>query len=236
MTFNLGFGGFHLCMNYIYVVVETHRGTINQLGSFTHLFAILEKTRLGGEHPDYHTLLAAMTQILHGLLLNLWRKECGHPTLKEFSDSNPSPRAILDMAHVIMEKYTIPKPSFPPTNSKAPPKDLDINLDTSHPNTAPIAVNDSSGSSAANTPPSNSDDKSDEDQEDIVHRNVILLTRDLLYVTELVEAMSSGDFGRIEDILPTLACMFRGAGSNNYSTEILHLLFNFKEVWTPEFA
>jgi hypothetical protein len=55
-------------------------------------------------------------------------------------------------------------------------------------------------------------------------------------VLELVNAISAGDFGRIEDILPDLACIFRGAGSNNYSTEILHLIFNLKEVWTPEFA
>jgi hypothetical protein len=27
-----------------------------------------------------------------------------------------------------------------------------------------------------------------------------------------------------------------GAGSNNYSMEILHLIFNFKKVWTPEFG
>ncbi|KAF8150859.1 hypothetical protein B0H34DRAFT_776371, partial [Crassisporium funariophilum] len=47
---------------------------------------------------------------------------------------------------------------------------------------------------------------------------------------------ASGDFGRIEDILPDIACIFRGAGLNNYSTEILHLIFNIKEVWTPEFA
>ena len=31
---------------------------------------------------------------------------------------------------------------------------------------------------------------------------------DLLYVAELVNAIASGDFGRVEDILPTLACMF----------------------------
>jgi hypothetical protein len=71
---------------------------------------------------------------------------------------------------------------------------------------------------------------------DTVHANTVVLTRDLLYVTELLHAVSSGDFGRIEDILPDLACMFRGAGSNNYSMEILHLLFNIKEVWTTEFA
>ena len=32
--------------------------------------------------------------------------------------------------------------------------------------------------------------------------------RDLLYIAELVNAIASGDFGRVEDILPTLACMF----------------------------
>ena len=71
---------------------------------------------------------------------------------------------------------------------------------------------------------------------DPIYENTILLTWDLLYVVELVDAIQTGDFGRVEYILPTLACLFRGAGSNNYSTEILHFLFNLKEVWTPEFA
>ena len=71
---------------------------------------------------------------------------------------------------------------------------------------------------------------------DNVYYNVILLTRDLLYVLELVNAIPAGDFGGIEDILPDLACIFRGAGSNNYSTEILHLIFYLKEVWSPEFG
>jgi hypothetical protein len=55
-------------------------------------------------------------------------------------------------------------------------------------------------------------------------------------VTELVNAVSDGDFGQIEDILPDLACIFQGAGSNNYSTKILHFLLNIKKVWTWEFA
>ncbi|KAH8979660.1 hypothetical protein EDB86DRAFT_2752507, partial [Lactarius hatsudake] len=70
---------------------------------------------------------------------------------------------------------------------------------------------------------------------DVVCNNTALLTRDLLYASELVDAIATGDFGRVEDILPAIACMFRGSGSNNYSTEILHLLFNIKEVWTPVF-
>ena len=71
---------------------------------------------------------------------------------------------------------------------------------------------------------------------DKVHRNIRLLTHDLLYLLELVRAISDGDIGRIEDFLPQLAMMFRGAGSNNYCTEILHFILNLKYVWTPEFA
>ena len=71
---------------------------------------------------------------------------------------------------------------------------------------------------------------------DRAHQNLRLLTHDLLYVAELVCAISDGDIGRVEDILPTLAKMFRGAGGNNYCTEILHFILNLKHVWTPEFA
>ena len=67
-------------------------------------------------------------------------------------------------------------------------------------------------------------------------RNVTILIRDLLYVQELSTAISSGDWGRIEDILGTLAIMFKGAGSNNYCTEVLHLIRNLRVVWTPDFA
>ena len=67
-------------------------------------------------------------------------------------------------------------------------------------------------------------------------RNISALIRDLLYVRELSTAISSGDWGRIEDILGTLAIAFKGAGANNYCTEVLHLIRNLKVVWTPEFA
>ncbi|KAH9030516.1 hypothetical protein EDB85DRAFT_1866449 [Lactarius pseudohatsudake] len=193
--FQLGFGSFHLTMNLLWCVLETHRGTLNQMGSLTHLFAVLEKTRLGGEHPDYHTLLAALTQILHGLILNAWRIECDYPSLRDFARAEPTPGDLLDCARRIVEKY-----------ASAPPKDLVSGAES----TKPVV--------------------------DVVHRNIALLTRDLLLIAELVDAIATGDFGRVEDILPTLACMFRGSGSNNYSMEILHLIFNIKEVWTPAFA
>ena len=67
----LGFGLFHLCMNFIWVILHVHRGSLEQPGSLTYFFSLLDKTRLGGEHPDYHTLHSALTQVLHGLLLNI---------------------------------------------------------------------------------------------------------------------------------------------------------------------
>ncbi|KAF9218560.1 hypothetical protein BS17DRAFT_720339, partial [Gyrodon lividus] len=59
---------------------------------------------------------------------------------------------------------------------------------------------------------------------------------EIYYVLELVQACLDADFGRVEDILGNLAMIFRGAGSNNYCSEILHFIFNLKKVWTPEFA
>ena len=203
--FQISFGVFHLVMNLIWALLQSHRGTTNDPGSLSHFFLILEKTRLGGEHPDYHTLLSSLMQIIDGLVLNAWRAECG--SLEDYAKSKPSPDEILQRAQVILNKYAAPVCKQVFTH---PPKEQKVAAST--------ALN-----------PKRPDS-------DIVHANVVLLTRDLLYVAELISAISSGDFGRIEDILPDLACMFRGAGSNNYSMEILHLLFNIKEVWTPEFV
>ncbi|KAG2144385.1 uncharacterized protein EDB93DRAFT_1087667 [Suillus bovinus] len=79
-------------------------------------------------------------------------------------------------------------------------------------------------------------DSESERPTDTVQCNLQLLAHDLLHVLELTSAISAGDWGWIEDILGNLAIIFRGAGSNNYCSEILHFLFNLKKVWTPEFA
>ena len=49
-------------------------------------------------------------------------------------------------------------------------------------------------------------------------------------------AVSHGDFGCIEDILGNLTMIFCGTGSNNYTSEILHWIYNIKNIWTPKFA
>ncbi|KII92676.1 hypothetical protein PLICRDRAFT_102450 [Plicaturopsis crispa FD-325 SS-3] len=192
-VFQQAFGLFHLCLNLIWALLHVHRGSLKQLGSLTYFFALLDKARLGCEHPDYHTLLAALMQILHGIILSAWKDECGHATFEAFSASKPSVEDLLSIAQTILNKYATPMDEPQPPFDPKP-------------------------------------------QDDNPHRNLRILTRDLLYVAELIRAISDGDIGRIEDILGNLAMMFRGAGSNNYCTEILHFLHNLKHVWTPEFA
>ncbi|KAF9224862.1 hypothetical protein BS17DRAFT_751805 [Gyrodon lividus] len=197
----LGFGLFHLCMNLMWALLHIHQHSIHQIGSLS-FFALLDRTRLGCEHPDYHTLLGMLLQILQGIILDAWRIECGHLSLAAFASSNPSPDELLRVADQIILNYVTVAPE--PSEKK---------------------FTDTSGAE----PTSNMDS-------DDAHRNLRVLTCDLLHVLELVHATSKGDFGRIEDILGNLSMIFRGAGSNNYCSKILHFLHNLKKVWTPEFA
>jgi hypothetical protein len=96
--FQLGFGLFHLCLNLVWAILHTYRGSINELGSLAYFFALMEKKRLSNDQPDYHSLLAALTQILHGLLLNAWSRECGFSSFKLFADSKPNPATLRDIA------------------------------------------------------------------------------------------------------------------------------------------
>ena len=92
-------------MNLIWALLQNHHGTTNDLGSLSHFFWILdsEKTCLRWEHPDYHTLLSTLMQILNGLLWNAWWTEYG--LLEDYAKSKPGPDKILQNAHVILNKY-----------------------------------------------------------------------------------------------------------------------------------
>ncbi|KAG1908727.1 uncharacterized protein F5891DRAFT_936980 [Suillus fuscotomentosus] len=196
----LGFGLFHLCLNLVWALLHVHRGSIHQIGSLSYFFTLLDRTQLGCEHPDYHTLLATLMQILQGIVVNAWRKECGHVSLAVFASSDPTADKLLEIADKIL--ITHATPVHEPSKKKR--------------NHATLFE--------------------DSEPTDTAHHNLQLLTRDLLYVLELTSAISHGDWGCIEDILGNLAMIFRGAGSNNYCSEILHFLFNLKKIWTPEFA
>jgi hypothetical protein len=200
--FQIGFGLFHLCMNLIWALLHVHRGSLSQIGSLAYFFTLLEKTRLGADHPDYHTLLAALTQILHGIVLNGWQQELGD--FEDFAKTSPTAQDLLHRAQNVLLKCTTPIETWRKGEKAKDP------LIPPYPNAL-------------------------DPLKDLAHQNILLLTRDLLYVAELTQAISQGDFGRVEDLLLTLAKIFRGAGSNNYCTEILHFLANLKYIWTPEF-
>jgi hypothetical protein len=188
--FQLAIGLFHLCLNLVWALLHVHRGHINSQGSLSHWFAVLEKTRLGAQHPDYHSLLSALMQILDGLILNAWRVQCGFPSLAQFVKSNPKPEDLLSIAEKILMEHATPIP-LPAEKTKAGP----------------------------------------DPTKDKIHQNTRLMIHDFFYVAEVTHAISQGDWGRVEDILPNLAMIFRGAGSKNYCTEILHFIHNLKYVW-----
>ncbi|KAL0062392.1 hypothetical protein AAF712_010738 [Marasmius tenuissimus] len=238
-VFQLGLALFHLIMNLIWALLNHHRGSIHNLGSLSYFFALLDKKRLGNEKPDYHTLLVSLTQILHGYILNEWRRRCGHCSLADFAAARPSMHMVKRIATDIV--LSVSKPSvlsssalLDAVKTSRKPKNNDKTIDT-EPDTG----------AGGNGPTTDIDPDSFElhqesvtptDQQDPSYDNLRLLIRDLFYVRELVEAVSSGDFGRVEDILPDVAAIFKAAGSNNYCMEIMHFLYNVKKVWTPEFA
>ncbi|KII90886.1 hypothetical protein PLICRDRAFT_106916 [Plicaturopsis crispa FD-325 SS-3] len=233
-VFQQAFGLFHLCLNLIWALLHMHRGSIKQLGSLTYFFALLDKARLGCEHPDYHTLLAALMQILNGLILSAWKEECGHASFASFSASKPTPEQLLEKAQNILNRFGTPmnEPQPPLTKPKAADA---MDEDSDEPDSGLDAGADDLPQAEPGVAPG-PQSEGPVPQDDNSHRNLRILTRDLLYVAELIRAISDGDIGRIEDILGSLAMMFRGAGSNNYCSEILHFLHNLKHVWTPEFA
>ena len=201
--FQLGFGLFHLCMNLIWALLHVHRGSLQQTGSLTYFFTLMEKVRLGTDHPDYHSLLAALTQVLEGIILGAWLDELGN--LADFAKTAPSAQDLLRRAECILNRSTCPLEAWRKGSKAKDP------LMPPYPGALdPLG--------------------------DVAHQNSLLLTRDLLYMVELTSAISEGDFGRVEDLLPVLAKIFRGAGSNNYCMEILHFLANLKYIWTPKFA
>ena len=202
----LGFGLFHLCMNLIWALLHVHWGSLHQVGSLMYFFSVLDQTWLGYEHPDYHTLMSTLFQILHGVILNAWRVKCGYPTLAAFASSSPSTDELLRITDLIIQNHALMPHQRPKPRPRKP--------------TAMNTLDESAESVLA----------------DVACCNLCLLTHDLLYVFKLTEAIPDGDFGRVEDILGSLAMIFRGAGSNNYSTELLHWIYNVKNIWTPRFA
>ncbi|KAI0046675.1 hypothetical protein FA95DRAFT_1493692 [Auriscalpium vulgare] len=191
-VFQVAIGLFHMGMNLIWLILHIHRGTLAEIGSLTYFFALMDKTRLGAPHPDYYPLLAALKQILHGVILECARDLSGFPSLASFAKSKPTSDDLLKLAVEIVQAFK-PMPDALKPDQPSPDRDR-------------------------------------------AHHNLRLLIRDLLFAFVFIQAISDCDSGRIELIFPQLAMIFRGAGGNNYCSELLHMILNLKHVWTPEFA
>ncbi len=212
-------GKFHMDMNYKWGIRHKHYGAAKQLRSLSYYFVLLEKKWLAGEKPDFHTLSAAYDQMLDGLVLNAWRVKCR--SLEEFTKSKPSARELLQQAADVFDEFGTPmEPTIIEDNDSS-----DKDNDNNQPGQDNIALATTSDFRAPNNP-----------DDDPAHQNVRLLVWDLLYACELSLAISIRDVGQIEDILADSAAIFRGCGSNKYVMEIVHLLFNLKQVWPTEFV
>jgi len=69
---------------------------------------LLEKTRLSAPHPDYHTLLAALMQILHGLILDAWWHTISFSSIGKFAQSNPSLEHLLELGAKVVDSFATP--------------------------------------------------------------------------------------------------------------------------------
>ena len=200
----LGFGLFHLCMNLIWALLHVHRGSLAATGSLSYFFTLMDKKWLNAEHPDYHTLLSALTQILDGILLNAWQHESGHQDLANYAATKPTAENLLEMASKILSTHGSPiiRPEF----SEA---ERDDNSSEDEPSDESDAEHDQP--TVPNVPPPTAgrpSEKTPDPTKDATHQNLRLLTCDLLYVAELIQAISDGDIGRIEAFLPQLAMIF----------------------------
>ncbi|KAF9058399.1 hypothetical protein BDP27DRAFT_1241315 [Rhodocollybia butyracea] len=191
-VFTLGIAPLHACMNLAWGLQAKHYGSATTPGSLVYFFTLMEKKRLAGEKPDCHALTSALLQILDGILISCWKKECGYASLDEFADSHPGQAELKTIATTILNKYCT---AFPETHNE--------DSQSIH----PPATTDS-------IPP----------------------VPNLLVLIELMTTVSQGDFGRIKDLLPDLAAMFRSIGSNKYAVECIGLMYNLRYVWPPEYA
>ncbi|KDR68635.1 hypothetical protein GALMADRAFT_256920 [Galerina marginata CBS 339.88] len=77
---------------------------------------------------------------------------------------------------------------------------------------------------------------SDEESDGMVYKNHRLLFRDVIYIVLLKRAISDGDFGRIEDFLGVIALTLLAGDLEDTCFEIMHLLYDLKNVWSEKFG
>ncbi|KAF9060778.1 hypothetical protein BDP27DRAFT_1236193, partial [Rhodocollybia butyracea] len=126
LIFQLGLALFYMLMNLIWDLRLKQYGDLKSMGSLVYFFTLMEKKRLAGEKPDFWALSAALLQILDGIFLAAWKKECGFPSLEAFAASDPQPIQLKAIAAHISRKYCTPmlKAKSKPTSEPSSPDDV----------------------------------------------------------------------------------------------------------------
>ena len=104
-SIQLGPGCFHIELNLLWAILNTHRGNLSDAGSLSYYMSLLDVSRLGSEHPDYQTLLSFCWLVLNGNLLHCWLTESGFNSVEEFARSKPSSQKLLELAAQILKKH-----------------------------------------------------------------------------------------------------------------------------------
>ncbi|TEB38018.1 hypothetical protein FA13DRAFT_1751836 [Coprinellus micaceus] len=217
LMYQLAMGLFHAALNLAWALLQVHKETMHSVGSLAFWIIILEKACLSGPKPDYHTLYATLEQVLEGLLLSAWMEVCTQedPDL----DDKAKKSAGISQKKKSLRKYASSKPT---------PADLEAKAQT--------ILNDF----VAPLPELYSEaDDSDSDTEN-GQTGSIKTSASLCEMSSTSLSLSQqsgmGTLACIEDILPHLAMIYRGAGSNNYAAECLYLVQNLKIIWPINFA
>ncbi|THV02025.1 hypothetical protein K435DRAFT_654164 [Dendrothele bispora CBS 962.96] len=74
----------------------------------------------------------------------------------------------------------------------------------------------------------------EKERNDPVLSQMIMWNVDVLPYLDLRQAIKSGDVGRMENLLPTLALRFNGGNNSNYFGEVIGLLQGLKQEWPEE--
>ncbi len=202
----LGPGLHDILTKLVKATLKCHLHTPDVVGSLSWAFETTDKPELGlGKPQDFHELLSSMEVQVISSFLSIWHNTCGYPSLSEYAESNPTPKALLALAKKIVIKHT----------HRMVPKD-------------PTFADDADFSSGTS-------DLEDAEQ-DQVFQNMRVMLRDLLYVVLLKDAISDGDFGRIEDFLGVLCIWFTGAEMEQTAEEIFQFIYYLKTIWSPEFG
>ncbi|KAF9067631.1 hypothetical protein BDP27DRAFT_1422650 [Rhodocollybia butyracea] len=93
-VFAIGLTLFHKVMNYIWALGIKHYGSAHIPGSLAYFFQIMDKKHLANNKPNFHALSSTLFQILDGILISGWIRECRYSSLEKFAESQPGPEKL----------------------------------------------------------------------------------------------------------------------------------------------